>query len=308
MNQEDKVGLILSGGTLKGAAHAGAIEALAELNIPIHCIAGTSAGSIVGTLYAHGYRSSEFKSLLKTFPGVKLLDYGFPISSHLWYHTLKRCHRHRKASTLSVGLLKGRKLKRYVSRLLKGRNAQIPYYIVATDLNSGDPVVFSNAAETRHSDGLMPITNLPTSILASCAMPGIFSPVFTNGQLLVDGAIRHYAPVHVLRQAGCSKLILINLLTLDTDWKPYTVLDIVARSFEVMLRETIEDDIHGRDLTVIEPALSHVKWTSFDELDACYAEGYNAVMRNRTKLIKMLNDPEPVGSGPVISFQSANRN
>jgi NTE family protein len=282
MNSERHIGLVLSGGSLKAAAHIGAIHALAELGVHPHMVAGTSAGALIAALHAHGYRYDEFVSLVRTFPGRKILDYGFPATTYIsqrlasylpgkWHDAMR--------DKVPSGLFKGRRLMHYIDRLFHGRRPVMPYFIVSTDLTSGQPVVFSNHSASINQGLAQPIVDLKRSILASCALPGIFQPVHLGPWLLVDGAVRHYAPVHVLRQAGCDRIIVVNLHVLKPHWQPEHVLDILLRSFEVMLRETIDDDTMGKDVVLIEPEVSHVKWTSFGELQNCVRAGTACVWR-----------------------------
>jgi len=296
------IGLVLSGGTLKGAAHVGVLAALSELNVPIHCVAGTSAGSLVATLWAYGFDVNEMENLVHAFPGVKLLDYGFPVSAHVWYHFKKRWYRKngQKADYgLKVGLLNGKKLTQYVSGLLVNRRPLRPYYVVATDLNSGQPVIFSNDKDAVASGYAQAMIAPETAVQASCALPGIFRSVSWQGHLLADGSLRHYAPVDVLKAMGYQRMIVVNLLTLDTDWVPLTVVDVINRSFEILLRETIDEDLEDSEhLVVIEPSLAHVKWTSLSELQACYDEGKAAVFRKKRQIMTLLQ--EGTSSVPTV--------
>ncbi len=250
MTDTPVIGLVLSGGSLKAAAHIGAIHALHSLGITPNMVAGTSAGALVAALYAHGYTFEELSALVADFPGQKLLDYGFPLSMYM-RHRLARYVPARWQSKWQTddiaGLFKGERLRRYISGLLTNRRPVMPFYVVSTDLLSGNPVVFSNNERSIKALQAYPITDLARSVLASCALPGIFQPVRLGSWLLVDGAIRHYAPVHVLRQAGCQHIIVINLHVLKEDWRPDHIVDVLTRSFEVMLRETIEDDTMGPD-------------------------------------------------------------
>lgn len=304
----NSVGLVLSGGTLKGAAHAGALAALEELRVPIHTVVGTSAGSLIATLWAHGLTVDEMHTLVHKFPGVRLLDYGFPISGHLWYHIKKRLYKHRQKATyaLKVGLLNGKKLRHYVHVVLGNRRASRPYFVVATDLNSGLPVIFSNEAAQVGGLQVAPIFSPEWVVQASCALPGIFQSVPWNGHLLADGALRHYAPIDVLRTAGYQKIIVINLHTLDSDWTPLTVIDVIDRSFDILLRETIDDDIQGyTDMVLVEPSLAHIKWTSLSELEACYNEGRDAVLRKKDDILSLVyGTGHPKGSPPTINITS----
>lgn len=286
-----RVGLALSGGQLKAAAHIGVIEALEKVGIQPDVMAGTSAGSLVTALYAHGYRTEQFKSLLDNFPGTKLLDYGFPLWTSAWSLALRQIHVRRspKVPYVPPGILRGQKLIRYIERLLENRKAQMPFYIVATDLLTGSPVVFSNQA-INPSDTYRHFTNLPKSIVGSCALPGIFTPVPLDDHLLVDGAMRDYVPISVLDSTGCDKIIAVNLYRLPNHYKPRTLVDVLARSFDILLRESIENDIVASSKTfLLEPDFSEIRWKTFSQMKKCYNIGHETVHQKRTEILHFLS-------------------
>jgi NTE family protein len=293
------IGVALSGGTLKAAAHAGALESLREMGIRPDFVAGTSAGAVVAALYAHGYTHLEYLELIRHFPGVSLLDYGFPVSTSLrrlfGFRVLRRIF-HFSQNVLPSGLIRGNRLRRYFQRALAGRTAEIPFFAMATDLVSGDPVVFSNYAPATSTGHARPFTSLEECLLASCALPGIFRPVCMDHMVLVDGAVRHYVPVYVLREMGCEKILVINLHTLERDWAPRHFFDVLSRSFDVLLRESIDDDVVGSNVMVIEPNVDGVNWTSFDRLESCFEAGRQAVYEKRQSILRWLRTP-PIPDG-----------
>ncbi|WP_236026341.1 patatin-like phospholipase family protein [Alicyclobacillus suci] len=288
-----KIGLALSGGTLKAAAHIGVLGALEKLGIKPDVLAGTSAGSLVTALYAHGYRYEQFQQLLATFPGLRLFDYGFPLWSSLYTWTVNHLHRRGPGSVpvVPTGLLRGHRLTKYIERLLVHRRPQLPFYIVATDLISGRPIVFASDSTIRN-DAHVPMKNIPLAVTGSCALPGIFSPVVLDDFVLVDGAMRHYVPVSVLQDAGCDKIIAVNLYRLPANYIPTTLVDVLARSFDILLRESIDNDISpGPKIYVLEPDLSEIKWRKFAEMADCVRIGNTMVNEQRDALLTFLQTP-----------------
>lgn len=281
------LGIALSGGTLKGAAHIGVLNALEQLGIVPDVIAGTSAGSLVSTLYAHGYRGEQFDRLLRSFPGIRLLDYGFPLWSSLWSWTSSHIQlaRHAALPHVPSGILRGRKLMHYVDRLLAPRRIQIPFYIVATDLVSGAPVIFTSEDEPPERDMYVKMTDIPRAVTGSCALPGIFTPVILDPYILVDGAMRDYVPVEVLKAIGCKKIIAVNLYRLPLHYQPTTLIDVLARSFDILLRESIDNDmVSGPTTFVMEPDLSHIKWKRFEQMRECAEIGRKLVLQRQDEL------------------------
>jgi len=281
------IGLALSGGTFKGAAHIGVLEALENIGLRPDYIAGTSAGAIVGTLYAHGYNIKELRTLVETFPIYKLLDYGFPISSSFMSSIANRILPKHAMTRPCVpnGLIRGKKFQRYLERLLRARQVHIPFYVVATDLVSGKPVTFNrNSATAISRDGNGEITNIAQAVRGSCALPGLFTPVMHDEYLLVDGAFRHYVPVDVLRQAGCNKIIAVNLYRLTSDYRPHGLVEVLSRAFDILLRESIDNEIDGEDLFVIEPDFTSFKVVGFTQMVECIELGKYEITRQENEI------------------------
>lgn len=289
-----RLGIALSGGALKASAHVGILFALNSLGIYPDVVAGTSAGSFVAATYAQGLREDDFRRVLTQFPGRKLLDYGFPLTSALWNLLTTPLHKRGHVPVLPNGLLRGRRLERYVASVLKqvpkGQSI-LPFYIIATDLWTGVPVTFSND-DSAISRGLgYPIENLSQVIVASCSLPGIFTPVTKGPWLLADGACRHYVPVRVLQEVGCEKVIAVNLYRLDEHWKPQSFAHVLSRSYDILLQDAVENDIVGPDVYVLAPEVSHFTWLSFDQMETGVQAGVEVVFEKKQEIEAFLNRP-----------------
>lgn len=204
-----KIGLVLGGGGAKGAAEVGALKVIEEMGIPIDYIAGTSIGSIVGGLYAAGFRSDELDSLfcqqewlslltgrredlsgeiIKTVKGVTYI-FGFPVIDR---------------SNNSFGMLHGNKVEQMLDSMLATKNQvefdtlPIPFRCVAAELRTASEVVLS--------EGI-----LPHAMRASMAIPGLFKPVEIGGRKLIDGGMMNNLPVDVVRDMGADIVIAIDL-------------------------------------------------------------------------------------------------
>lgn len=289
--ERPKIGLALSGGTLKAAAHIGVIEQLAKMNIVPDVVAGTSAGSFIATLYAHGYTPTMMKQLSRHFSILRLVDYGFPLLSsalNVVRYRLGMTIKHKTVKS-AQGLLAGHKLERYVRSSLGKTTPKIPYYVIATDLKTGSPIVFSNDTLSLQSGHALPFTNPAKAVTASCALPGIFSPVEMDDYLLVDGAFRDYVPVKVLQEAGCDKIIAINLYQLEDNWYPLTIAHVLVRSFEILLMESIDTDLASlNNVVIIEPDTKNMSWFSVKELPHCIEYGRRAVEEKAEEILNML--------------------
>ncbi len=287
-----RLGLALSGGTLKATAHVGVLSALHSLGIYPDCVAGTSAGAFVAALYAHGYSPEELIRMVRRFPGPSLLDIGFPLSSSLYTTVWYRLHRHGAKDTYRVptGLLRGDKLYRYFRRKFKGRTAVLPYFITSTDLISGQPVTYSNDPEALAKGLAEPIPDTALCVRGSCSLPGVFTPVKIGRRVLVDGAFRHYVPVEILRNAGCTKIIAVNLYRLQKNWRPASIVHVLARSYDILLKESVDDDVSGPGTVVLEPDVNHLSWISFKDMESGVTVGRNTVFDHAEKLYALLSD------------------
>ncbi len=208
-----RIGLVLSGGGARGAAHIGVLKMLAEMHIPIDAIAGTSMGAVVGGLYASGLSPSEIESVMGSvnwndaFSDVsprrelsfrrKEEDLQFPVKLPLGIRGGKL--------RLPSGLIEGETLTRILRRLtlpISGitsfNDLPTPFRAVATDLSTGEPVV-------------MRAGDLTTAMRASLSAPGIFSPVEREGRLLVDGGIAENLPIDVAREMHVDVLIVVDV-------------------------------------------------------------------------------------------------
>lgn len=169
-----KVGLVLSGGGARGISHIGVIKALEELGVKIDLLAGTSAGSIVGTLYAYGYRPDEILDIILSTSFFKSV---------------------RPAWTMT-GLLSLEKLRDILLKYMPENSfgsLKIPITVAATEIVEGRVDYFSKG-------------ELIPAILASCCVPAVFNPVHINSNVYVDGGLMDNLPAHCIR-AHCDLLI-----------------------------------------------------------------------------------------------------
>lgn len=217
--------------------------------------------------------------LSQRFSLWQLVDYGFPLLSSGLNLVLNRfgIHSAFHRSRAARGLLAGRKLEQYIRRALGRQSARLPYYVIATDLVTGNPVTFSNDAEAISSGRARLCEDLPKAVAASCALPGVFSPVEMDDFVLVDGAFRHYVPVQVLLDAGCTSIIAVNLYQLESNWSPETIAHVLVRSFDILLKESIDNDVGSPSVVLVEPNTKHMTWYSVNEFKHCIESGRQAV-------------------------------
>ena len=204
---------MLSGGGARGAAHIGVLKVLEEQRIPVHAIAGTSMGAVVGGLYASGLSAAEIATLIDseewragfTEPAPrdrlsfrrKSEDQNFLVKFPLGI----KSGSFRLPKALVSGQRVSQVLRRVtfpVARLDAFDQLPIPFRAVATDLETGDPVVLSGG-------------DLVDAMRASLAAPGVFAPVEIDGRLLVDGGLANNLPVDVAQAMGVDVLIVVDV-------------------------------------------------------------------------------------------------
>jgi NTE family protein len=162
------IGLALSGGAARGIAHVGVLEELVEAGIPVRAVAGTSAGSIAGALFAAGVPLPAMRRVALEVRWTDLLAFALP----------------------RAGLISGEGLERFLARLLPARGfaaCRIPFAAVATDLATGERVDLVSGP-------------LAQAVRASCGIPLLFEPARVRGRLLVDGGISSQVPVRAVRE------------------------------------------------------------------------------------------------------------
>jgi NTE family protein len=174
------IGLALSGGAARGIAHIAVLEVLEQDDIPIQAIAGTSAGSIVGALYAAGMPLAEIKRVLLHAKWRDILSFSIP----------------------KMGLISSEGIFRFMEEVLpvkKFSSLSIPLAVVATDLRSAEKVVLTSGSIAR-------------AVQASCSLPVIFTPTEINRRILVDGGVASQVPVRAVREElGVKRVVAVNV-------------------------------------------------------------------------------------------------
>jgi NTE family protein len=259
-----KIGLALGGGFARGTAHAGVLKVLEEAGVPIHCITGVSAGSIVAAAYASGATPAE---IARAGCSLRFADVA-------------------RWSLSRMGFVASERMKRFLEGLLKSYRFEamrIPLGILATDLSTGQLVPF-------HGTG-----DVFGPIRASCAYPGLFQPVRYDGRLLVDGAISMEIPARLARQLGATHVIAVHLPAIGNGTLPSNVFQVVNRCFQIMQSRTEESWRSHSDL-VIAPKVQAVPWDGFSSGPDLVRAGEAAALEALPLIRKWLPAPVPAAS------------
>lgn len=328
-NHEPCLGVALGSGASRGLAHIGVLQALEEANIPIHCIAGSSIGSLIGATYAAGSMDlfHQFMSNVNWKVMTSYLDFNFP----------------------QKGLIEGRRLTELIRSMLPEQSfddLNIPFCAVATNLATGE--------EVHLRDG-----NLVEAIRASLSMPGILNPSMVNDTYLVDGGLVNPVPVDVVREMGADIVLAVDLnhdlitrngrkkklknrrkpahedsrlLTRasNANWFPPkleekyrnlemsvkqsitrwledkddeedrepNIFDVIANSINIMEYQITQSKLakHPPDV-LVQPKLGHLNLLDYDEAEATIREGVLSTQKQLDKLKERLQQPVMPGNG-----------
>jgi NTE family protein len=262
-----KIGLALGGGFARGIAHAGVLAVFERHHIPIHCITGVSAGSIVAAAYASGASPAE---IARAGCAMRFGDVA-------------------RWSLCRMGFVVSERMKRFLERLLKSyrfEEMRIPLGVLATDLCSGESVRFSGAG-----DVFLPVR-------ASCSYPGLFQPVRHEGRLLVDGAMSMEIPALFARQLGATHVISVHLPAGTGKRPPRNVFQVVNRSFQI-LQTRNENAWRSESDLVITPEVAEVEWDGF----TCGPELVKAGEVAATAALSAIDNWFPPDVGQTIVFR-----
>ena len=251
------LGLALGGGAARGFAHVGVIQVLEEAGIQPELVVGTSAGSLVAALYASGKNSAQLKRVAETMEEAELTDWMMPI--------------------LNRGALRGEALARYVNTQVNGRlieQMKLPLGILATDLHSGEPVLFRRG-------------NTGTAVRASSAVPAVFQPVKIGPREYVDGGLVSPVPVRQARDMGANVVIAVDIST-DPEGSPASdTFQILMQTFNIMGKSLNMLVLKDADV-VVKPALMGVKSSDFAARRRSIEAGREAMLKQLPRLKEIL--------------------
>jgi NTE family protein len=293
-----RIGLVLSGGGARGAAHVGVIRALEQMRIPIDAVAGTSMGAVVGGLYAAGLSGTEITDLFDQIDWRELFRDRAPRRDLVFRRKqddrsfLARGAlgvREDEGVVLPLGLVQGQK----ITELLRSATLQVAevhdfdrlptaFRALATDLETGDPVVLSQG-------------DLATVLRASMSAPGVLAPVEIDGRLLVDGGLVDNLPVSLARAMGVDVLIAVDVsFPLVTRDGLDSALDVTNQMIAIMVRRgTLESraELAPADV-LIQPDLGRMTAVDFSRVPQVMLAGESAIDAARPQLTRLSTSKE----------------
>jgi NTE family protein len=268
MNRRPRVGLALGGGFARGLAHVGVLKVLLENQIPIDALAGISVGSIVAAAFASGCTIGKMLEAAHTVHWRNFARWTIP----------------------RMGFASNAKMEAMLHELLPQRRFEelrTPLAVVATDLSTGEAVVF------REGDLIPPLR-------ASCAFPGLFVPVEYHQRLLADGAIVGSMPVAALRDFRVDKVVAVHLRTGNPRERPTNLFQVVGQAFQIA--EALAQNTWRKDCDlVIEPEVGQFGWDAFDRADELIGAGEQAARQALPELRALTAGDSGVPTGSLMN-------
>jgi len=263
-----RIGLALSGGTAKSVAHVGVIKALSEAAIPVSYVAGTSGGSIVGSMLASGMPVSTMETVATTMSWRKLVSIRLT----------------------RMGFISSERIAEFVRDMLGDitfEDLNIPTAVVATDLVTGDKKVFQSGS-------------LALAVRASCSIPQIYLPVEIDNQFYVDGGLSEYLPVQTALSLGADFVIASHLAPIDPTYRrPHNILQLVVQITGLIARKNypISEKLAS---FVIHPNVDAYSSFDFDHSEEMIEIGYDTTRRLLPALRERLARAADSGQGSRI--------
>lgn len=253
-----RVGLALGGGAARGFSHIGVIKALEARNIQIDLVSGTSAGSVVAALYASGMNGFDINKLALTMDEASISDWAMPFATR--------------------GFLHGVALQNYLNTTLRGRPIEKmakPLGVVATDLHSGQPILFQRG-------------NTGIAVRASCSLPSIFDPVKIAGHEYVDGGLVSPVPAAFARKMGADFVIAVDISARPETASTLSQFDVLMQTFTIMGQTIKTYELDKYADVVIRPNLNAMAGSDFGQRNAAILAGEEAVAKIMPELERKL--------------------
>ena len=276
-----KLGIALSGGGIRGIAHAGVLKALEENNIKIDIIGGTSSGSMIAMLYACGYSPYNIYTLFKKYSNeiakvnVKPLVKSFMLNKKI---TLK-------------GLKTGNSIEEVFNNVInkqgiyKMYDIRMPVVIPTVDLIDCNEYIFTNNPPNLQEKYITDIS-VGKAIRASSSFSAVFSPCEYEKHAFIDGGALDNIPVKEVKLQGADKVIAIKFNS-DEITEDSNIMDMTMKTIDIMGNKIAEENLQEADF-VLNVYTDKTGLLDIQKLDSCYRYGYNAVIKELDKIKEIL--------------------
>lgn len=276
-----KLGIALSGGGMRGIAHAGVLKALEESGIEIEAIGGTSSGALIAGLYVLGYSPEDMYQLFKTH-AKDIVGIGQnPIFSRI----------HQVLKKENTGFRRGEEIEKLFNKLAKDKGIEmisqitkIPISIPTVDIKDGKEYIFTNQIPNEKSSYKKYIGNIQIgkALRATSSFPAVFCPCDFEEHKFLDGGALDNVPVLEVKKLGIEKVLAVNFKSDDiTDDSNY--MDIAMRTIDLMGNKIAEENLKQSDY-VLTIGTDKMGLLDLKKIDSCYEYGYKATMKEIDKI------------------------
>ncbi len=263
VSEKPRLGLALGGGFARGLAHLGILKVFAEAGVPIDALAGTSVGAVVAAAFASGLSVDEMIQQARAVRWKAIARWTLP----------------------RMGMATNERMEALLPRALRCSSFEelkVPLAVVATDISTGEAVVF------RQGD-------LIAALRASCSVPGLFAPVEVQGRLLVDGMLVGSVPAFALRAFPVDTVVAVHLHTGEIRHRPTNIFQVVGQAFQIA--ERLGDAAWRKAChLVIEPHVTEFEWDDFGRADDLILAGERAARQALPALRALLKVEVPAAA------------
>ena len=281
-----KVGVSLAGGGIRGIAHVGVLKALEEKNIKVAAIAGTSAGSIIATLYAMGYSPYYIYLLFKRYARDIINIRSKPI-----INGITNFIRNNKIGI--AGLSDGNEFEKMYDELARKKgfrligDIKMPLLVSAVDIGESKEYIFTNCASRKNiKDNYITEIGIGRAVRASSSFPAIFCPCEYKDHIFMDGGVLNNLPTEELKKVYTGKIISVNFES-DPVYNDYDIMNIIMKTLDIMGNKLSINSLKKSDFVLTVPT-DGTGLIDVDKMDICYKYGYEIAIKNIDKIRKML--------------------
>lgn len=282
-----KVGIALSGGGIRGIAHAGVLQALENNGINIEVIGGTSAGSMVASLYAMGYSPEEIYMLFRKNAKKIVGTNSYPIITGI------KSFMNKTTPTLD-GFRNGKSIEEVFNELAKQKGIdtiekiQMPIVMPTVDIMQSKEYIFTNKVPQKPIDSSQYITDISVgkAVRASSSFPAVFNLCNIKKHAFMDGGALDNIPVNEVRKQGADKVIAVKFDSDEVDERS-NIMDIIMKTIDIMGNKISEENLESSDY-ILNVYTDKVGLLDIEKLDKCFEYGYEAVIKNLEEIKQIL--------------------
>ncbi len=281
-----KLGIALSGGGIRGIAHAGVLKALEESNIKIDAIGGTSSGALIAGLYALGYSPDKIYALFQKY-SKDIVEIGL-------HHIMKKIGNVFKKE--NTGFRKGENIEELFDKLARKKGismisqiTRMPISIPAVDIKNGKEYIFTNHVPNEknvYSKYIMDIS-VGKALRATSSFPAIFCPCDFEEHKFLDGGALNNVPVIEVKKQGMDKVLAVNFKA-DDITQESNYMDIAMRTIDLMGNKISEENLKQSDY-ILTIGTDKTGLLDIQKMDSCYQSGYIMTMNKISEIKEIIN-------------------